>query len=61
MFMDFRNAEPPPRWEPPPPPRRLTRRQERSIGWAVALIALTMMFGPLAGVSVIDFVIYMLR
>ncbi len=64
MFMDFRDQPPPPRWEPrrpPPPPPRLTPRQEKIVGWLVAINVLALLIAPIGGASIIYAVVAMLR
>lgn len=62
MFVDNREPWPPPEpWRAPPPPRRLSRRGERVIGWIVLLNLLMLVFGPLAGATLFDAALAMLR
>ena len=61
MFVDFHNRWPPPEpWEPPPPPR-ITPRGERLVAWIIGLNLLMLVFGPLAGATLIDAILKMAR
>lgn len=55
MFMDFR-GDWPPQWEPEPPrrPARLTPRGQKVVGAVVGVNLLLLVFGPLAGATVLD-------
>jgi hypothetical protein len=61
MFMDFRDPVPPPRWEPPPPRPRLSARQERWLGRLVLVNLLLLLVAPIAGGSVIEAAVALLR
>jgi hypothetical protein len=62
MFASFQDDPPPPRWEPPPEPRpRLSRREGKVLAWLVGGNAVVLLFAPLAGASLIQAVIALLR
>ncbi|WP_375394820.1 hypothetical protein [uncultured Sphingomonas sp.] len=62
MFVDFRNAWPPPEpWPPKRPPRHVTKRRERMIGWIVGLNLLMLLVGPLAGATIFDAIVALVR
>lgn len=55
MFVDFRNAWPPPEpWTPKPVRPKLTRRQGKVMTWVIAFNLLMLFVGPLAGASLFD-------
>lgn len=55
MFVDFRNAWPPPEPPYPRPVRRVTPRAERVLSWIVIFNLVMLVVGPLAGVTLFDF------
>jgi hypothetical protein len=61
MFMDFR-GDWPPQWEPTPPepPRRLSKQGQRVVGGLVGFNILLLLFGPIAGATLLDPVIHWL-
>lgn len=61
MFVDFRDQPPPPPWPPTPPPRRISRREEKVLTWVIGFNLLMLLFGPLAGSSVIDALVAIAR
>ncbi len=62
MFVDFDNAWPRPEpWQPPRPAPRVTKRQERAIGWIVGVNLILLLVGPLAGATIFDAVIALMR
>lgn len=55
MFMDFRDQPPPPRWDPPRKAEpRLDARQQKLLGRILVFNLLMLLFGPLAGSSVVN-------
>lgn len=61
MFVDH-NAWPPPEpWRPRPSQRRMTPRQERLIAWIIGFNLLMLLFGPLAGATVFEGIMALLR
>ncbi|KQU55982.1 hypothetical protein ASG67_07830 [Sphingomonas sp. Leaf339] len=62
MFVDFRNAWPPPEpWQPKPQPPRISRRGESVLAWILGFNLLMLFLGPLAGATVIDAVVALFR
>ncbi len=62
MFLDTRDPWPPAEpWRPERPAPRLTKRGERVVGWLIGFNLLMLLIGPLAGSSVIDAVLAILR
>lgn len=62
MFVDFREPWPPPEpWQPKPPPPRISRRGESVLAWILGFNLLMLLLGPLAGATVIDAVIALIR
>ncbi|GAA3723252.1 MULTISPECIES: hypothetical protein [Sphingomonas] len=62
MFLDTRDPWPPAEpWRPAPPAPRLTKRGERVVGWVIGFNLLMLLVGPLAGSSVIDAVMAIMR
>lgn len=61
MFVDNRNWPPPPPWQPERPVRRLTVKQARVMRNIVVFNLLMLIFGPLAGVTLLDAVVAALR
>ncbi len=51
MFLEYRNWRPP---EPIKPAPRLSKRGERVIAWILGLNLVMLLFGPLAGTSVLQ-------
>jgi hypothetical protein len=61
MFVDL-----PHYWSPPEPPRRrqppkLTKRQEKVLGWIIGFNLVMLFVAPLAGVTMFDVVLALLR
>lgn len=61
MFVDNRGWPPPAPWQPERPIRRLTIRQARVMRNIVVFNLLMLIFGPLAGVTLLDAVAAALR
>lgn len=61
MFMDFRDQLPPPPWEPRPRRRTLTPRQRRTVELIVFFNVAMLLCAPLAGATVVEGVIALLR
>lgn len=55
MFVDFRNAFPPPEPWPQPSRKRVSPQAERTLSWIVAFNLVMLVLGPLAGVTLFDF------
>jgi len=53
MFVDHSLWPPPPSEPPKPQPRKITEAEEKRIGWVIVGLILALVFGPLAGSSVI--------
>ncbi len=61
MYLD-RDAWPPPRpWQPPPRKPRLTKRDEKVLTWLIGLALIAWLCAPLAGATLFDALIAMLR
>ena len=54
MFVDHGLWPPPPSDPPAAPRRRMTEREEKRLGWALALFAVAMVAGPLGGSSIVN-------
>jgi len=55
MFLDLKDPWPPPPPNEPAPPRpRLTPRGQKVMAWIVIANVALLLFGPLAGSSVLD-------
>ncbi|WP_174297998.1 hypothetical protein [Sphingomonas bacterium] len=61
MFLDHNGWPPPEPWRPKPPRRRITVRQERMIAWIIGFNLLMLLLGPLAGATVFEGVVALLR
>ena len=62
MFVDFNNQwSLPERRDPPPPPPRVTKRQERTIAWVLGINLVMLVIGPLAGATIFDAVLALVR
>jgi hypothetical protein len=62
MFASFEDDPPPPSWEPPPEPRpRLSAKEGRVLAWLVGGNAVMLLLAPLAGASLVQAVIALLR
>ena len=62
MFASFQDDPPPPRWEPSPERRpNLSPREGRVLAWLVGGNMLVLLFAPLAGASLVQAVIALLR
>lgn len=61
MFLDLNDQPHLPPWEPPREQPRLTARDEKVLLWAVSLFLLLLFFSPLAGVTLFDAVLAVIR
>ena len=62
MYVDFRDDRPfPEPWKPEKPKRRLSKRQEDIVAWVIGLNLLMLLLAPLAGFTVIDAIIALVR
>ncbi|UDL94047.1 MULTISPECIES: hypothetical protein [Lichenihabitans] len=62
MFVDFQNQFPHPGpWEPKPRKVRITKRQEKIVIWLIFFNLLMLLLAPVAGFTIFDAVIALLR
>jgi hypothetical protein len=62
MYVDFQDDWPRPEpWKPERPKRRFTKRQENVVIWIVAFNMLMLLLAPVAGGTVFDAVVALVR